>query len=128
MLRRSVLLLALAATLALGSFRSADASASGVKIENPLAFDVWITIYSADLMSTWTIVKAECLTGRQTMTFTGLPYRDNELKVRAEVKRGDCRSATISDTNAVRKDLDSVQGFVIADIYDHHGRYFIAYR
>ena len=128
MFRKSLFVLAIVATFALATPRPADATPYGVKIENPLAFDVWITIYSADLMSKWKIVKAQCLEGRSSMTFNGLPYGDNELKVRAEVKKGDCRSGNRSDTYDVRKDLDSLSGLVIADIYDHHGNYFISFR
>ncbi len=128
MFRKSLFLLAIIATIAFAAPRPAVAYPSGVKIENPTAFHVWITIYSADLMSPWKIVKAECLTGRQTMTFTGLPYQDTEVKVRAEVKHGDCRSGNRSDTYDVRKDLGGFHGFLLADIYEHRGNFFIAYR
>ena len=127
MLKRLLLCAALVATLLPLAIGRASAMNGSITIDNPSDKYVWVTIYTADLFSGWGIAKADCLQPKTNRKYDIFKSGDDEMKIRAEVKSGDCRSGNISDTYDVRKDLGSYPK-LNADIYFHNNRYFIAFR
>jgi len=127
MYKRISVCVALVATLLSLGIGRASAMNGSITIENPSAKYVWVTIYTADLLSGWGIAKADCLQPKTNRKYDIYKSGDDEMKIRAEVKNGDCRSGNISDTYDVRKGLGTYPR-LDADIYFHNNRYFIAFR
>lgn len=115
---------AVLSTLLLGR---APAMSGSLTIDNPTDKFVWVTVYTANLMTSWSISKADCIGPKSDWKYNYYERDNNEVKIRAEVKSGDCRSGNISDTYDVRKDVGAYPK-LNGDIYFHQNRYFIAFR
>ncbi len=115
----------IAAMLSL-TFGRAMAMNGSITIDNPTSKYVWITIYTSDLLSGWGIAKADCLQPKTNRKYDIYNRSDDEMKIRAETKSGDCRSGNITDTYDVRKGLGYFK--LDADMYFHNNHYFIAFR
>lgn len=126
MYKRILLCAAFVAALLSLTIGHASAMNGSVTIDNPTDKYVWITVYTSNLMATWHIAKADCIGPKGNWKYSVYQPDNSEMKIRAEVKSGDCRSGNISDTYDVRKDLGYMTLF--GDIYYHQNRYFIAFR
>jgi hypothetical protein len=127
MQRRLYLGAALIAALLLSTVGRALALAGSVSFENTTDKYVWITVYTSHaLKATWHIAKAGCLPPKGGWKADLYEPSDYDVKVRAEVKSGDCRSGNISDTYDTR--TDQTYPRLTADVYYYKNKYFIAYR
>jgi hypothetical protein len=125
--RRILLTIALALISSLIPGNASAALYGTLKINNPTDKFVWVTVYTANVFSRWGIVRADCIAPKGNWNFRFSQRNDNEVKIRAEVKHGDCRSGNISDTSDVRKDLGSSANLE-AEIFWHQNRgFFIAF-
>jgi hypothetical protein len=98
-----------------------------ISIDNPTDKYVWITVYTSNLMAGWHIAKADCIAPKSEWKHSIYEPSDHEMKIRAEVKSGDCRSGNISDTYDVRKDVGTYPK-LNGDIYFYKNSYFINFR
>jgi hypothetical protein len=124
--KRILLGVALVAMLLTLSIGRASAMSGTLTIENPTDKYVWVTIYTSNLMAGWSIKKSDCIHPKSNWAHDIYERDDSEMKVRAEVKSGDCRTGNISDTYDVRKNLGYYK--LNADMYFHKNSYFIAFR
>lgn len=129
-MHRRILLTVAVALALISSLVPGNANAAlygTLKINNPTDKFVWVTVYTANVFSRWGIVKADCIAPRAGWNYRFSQRDDNEVKIRAEVKHGDCRSGNISDTSDVRKDLGS-SAHLEGEIFWHQNRgFFIAF-
>lgn len=127
MYKRILLCAAFVAALLSLVIGHAVAMNGGLTIDNPTDKFVWITVYTSHPFTTWHISKADCISPKSDWKYNFYEPDNSEVKIRAEVKSGDCRSGNISDTYDVRKDVGGYPKLA-GDIYYHNNRYFIAFR
>ncbi len=98
-LSRAVLLLVAAIACLWAPTRAATQFGCGVKVYNYSNHDAWVDVSWAYKITGWTIDKAFCLKPGQN-TYHSIWYRSPELgpqiRVRAEIKNGDCRAGNIT--------------------------------
>lgn len=102
-IRALVLAAVAAAALASSPASAANAMSTSVSVYNGSDHDAWVDISWAYKITGWHIDKAFCLRPGES-THHGILYRSPELgpqvRVRAEIKHGDCRSGNFRVVSA----------------------------
>jgi hypothetical protein len=123
MFKKIALSIAAIAALAISTPRVAQA-ANGIGITNDTSKYVWFTIYEATMISPFTIANVGCLKPHEDYVFKGWANKE-EVKVRAEVKQGDCRSGNINDVSVKRQSVDKYKGVVKTAVHENGGSFSI---
>jgi hypothetical protein len=128
MYKRLLLGVALMAMLLFPTAGRAAMASWDLKVDNSTDKYVWITVYTANWSSHWSISKATCMKPKSKWDYHYYDSNNDEVKVRAEVRDGaSCSDGRIiSDTFDYRKEVRVHK--LEADMYYHAGRYFIGIR